>query len=751
MPASTVKHLSAQELLKILHPQGLGQTLKSFQIRPQQQQMMHNIVDAYNHSQISLIEAGTGTGKTIAYLLPALFWAIRHKERTIVSTHTIALQEQLIHKDIPLLAKALGLEVKAVLVKGMNNYLCLRKLLETEEDSFSSTQERQEVEKIALWANQTREGSRSDMPFMPSQASWEKVNAESDTCSNIHCPHYNKCYFFKARREMQDAQILVVNHHMLFADLVCRAETDNYRDLSILPIYDRIIIDEAHHIEEIATEYFSSKVSRLDVIRTLGKLASESQDKDSNKIVGKLPLILQKIRDHYKNAMDSTIRSIVTRLAIDLPGFRRDLHKEQGDLFQLFASLIQSMQPSSRENVQHQFPSDVKFRLLPEHYQHAAWKEKILPQIQKLTKAAHTYIQAIYSVHEDIKNIRNEKFLEELKGTLHDIEAFANRLEKMFISLHHFVSTNLDKESVRWIETQQFHTLTNIHLVNTELDIASSLVNALFTKFSTVVLCSATLTTNRSFEFMRNRLGLTHAYIRDRIITENLYDSPFDYQQQSLLVIPTDMPAPTESTFINAAAERIWETLQTCRGNAFVLFTSYTMLKQCYDILAKRLEEKRFSVFKQGDDQRSSLLNGFKAADYAVLFGTDSFWEGIDIAGENLRCVIIVKLPFKVPTEPIIQARTEAITAQGGNAFQDYAVPNAIVKFKQGCGRLIRTHTDRGCIVCLDNRLVSKEYGTLFLNSLPNCRRVFGTASQIQDEMKNFYHKTYHLVKKNGA
>ncbi len=277
---------------------------------------------------------------------------------------------------------------------------------------------------------------------------------------------------------------------------------------------------------------------------------------------------------------------------------------------------------------------------------------------------------------------------------------------------------------MRWIENQPLKTLLNVHLVDADLDVSKALANFLFSQFPTIILCSATLTTNQQFHFIRQRLGLHAKLLPQRTVTEHIYDSPFDYYKQAILAVPTDMPPPTHASFNQIAYENVWKAIEVSHGQTFVLFTSYTMLQDCYKALAKRLEAHRYPAFKQGDESRQELLNKFKKTKRAVLFGTDSFWEGVDVIGDALRCVIIVKLPFKVPIEPIIQARTEAIIDRGGDPFFEFAVPHAIVKFKQGFGRLIRHKWDRGCIVCLDTRLVTKGYGKLFLNSLPQSQKL---------------------------
>ncbi len=344
--------------------------------------------------------------------------------------------------------------------------------------------------------------------------------------------------------------------------------------------------------------------------------------------------------------------------------------------------------------------------------------------------------------------MNHERLQEQTKSIRLDIQAFAMRLEEAISFLAQFLSSWQDVSKVRWIETQVMRTLVNVHLVIADLDVSQALVDFLFSKFATIVLCSATLATNRRFAFIRQRLGLVEERLPQREVTEHAYDSPFDYQKQALLIVPTDMPPPNHAEFPALAYENVWQAIQASQGQAFVLFTSYQMLQQCYEVLAKRLEEGRYPVFKQGEEQRRKLLDKFKETGRAVLFGTDSFWEGVDVMGDALRCVIIVKLPFRVPSEPIIQARTELVMAQGGNPFLDYAVPHATMKFKQGFGRLIRHKWDRGCVVCLDTRLATKGYGRLFLNSLPPCEKVFANGACVWPKMREFYRRTYHFVKR---
>lgn len=323
------------------------------------------------------------------------------------------------------------------------------------------------------------------------------------------------------------------------------------------------------------------------------------------------------------------------------------------------------------------------------------------------------------------------------------------RMDKSIQQLNDFFFGKRDPLKVSWIESQPLKTFHNVQLVNADLDVSKALVDFLFSKFPTIVLCSATLTSNQHFQYIRQRLGLHPQLLPQRIVTEHIYDSPFDYLKQALLAVPADMPPPSHADFNAIAFENIWKAIEASRGQVFVLFTSYAMLKECYEILAKRLEEHRYPVFKQGDANRRFLLAQFKTTPRSVLFGTDSFWEGVDVIGDALRCVIIVKLPFKVPSEPIFQARTEAIAHRGGNSFYEFSVPQAVVKFKQGFGRLIRHKWDRGCIICLDTRLIQKGYGKMFLNSLPSCDTAFMNGERLWPKIEEFYRRTYHFVKQS--
>lgn len=727
--------LDEESILPILRPEGsLSRCIQGFEPREQQQRMLSNIVDAYNQNKIALIEAGTGTGKSMAYLIPSIIWSIKRGEKTLVSTNTIALQEQLIFKDIPLAIKAIGTSIKAVLVKGMGNYICLRKLQDSRYEKPGLPDiEAEELDKIEAWAEKTLDGSISDLPFTPSYNGWDRVSAESDTCNRRECHHYQNCHFIRARRQAEEAQILITNHSMLFADLAFRAEEHEHSE-GLIPDYQRVILDEAHNIEDTATEFFANKVSHLHMLRTLRRLSADKN--------GKLALLRIKIDELFRKQRSPEVDHLITRLTIDLAAKPHELSVLITDTFQIFKEFIESFKPNDEEE-----KGNAKFRILPRHFLHPEWIKRVVPHTKMLIDSIKQYTSAIHHFQMDLMEIDHPKIAEHTEGTRFEINALANRLEQAAIILQNFTSEECPKTHVRWVEVQQMKTMTNLHLVDADLDVAKILAESLFKKFPTTVLCSATLATNKSFEFMKKRLGMTEELLSGKITTENIYSSPFDYQKQALLVIPTDIPPPNDPQFLEVVCERIWESIQASRGNAFLLFTSYSMLQTCYEKLSKRLLDNRYHLLKQGEASRQTLLSRFKDKDYSILFGTSSFWEGVDVPGDALRCVVIVKLPFKVPSEPLIQARTELIKAEGGDPFMDYSVPLAIVKFKQGFGRLIRNKKDRGCIVCLDSRLVTKGYGRLFLNSLPQCQQLFALGKDILEPMKEFYKKTYYMTR----
>jgi ATP-dependent DNA helicase DinG len=741
-----MNYLKKEELLALLASDGpLADKLPGFEVREEQRRMICDIIEAFNTNAVALIEAGTGTGKSLAYLLPSVLWALRSGERTVISTNTINLQEQLLNKDIPLLREVLGCEINAVLAKGMGNYLCLRKHEEAmEELQLLDVYEAEQLQRIDEWRSATTDGTRSTLPIVPNAPLWERVMAESDTCGGQSCPHYKDCYFFKARTQAADAHIIIANHHLLFADLAARAESDNYKDPCILPAYQRIVLDEAHHIEDTATQFFADQASLVHCMRLLQRLGAEGREGSA----GRVPALKTKFAEHFGKSGKPEIDSIYQRLEIDLPAQRKQVMTDISTVFRLFGQY--AMQRIERPD----FGSDpaksgTKLRLRKENFGDSLWQESVVPQVKALIERTNAYTLGLKAVREDIEDLDDESFSAHTQGLRSDLRALANRLETLGMALHQFSLAEPTSKQVRWVERTPLKHLTNVQVVNANLDITQALDDCLFSRFPSVVLCSATLSTNRDFQFVKKRFGLLPESLRGKPLIERLYHSPFNYEKQALLAMPTDLPAPNAADFNQKAAEAIWRLIQCSRGHAFVLFTSYGSLRQVWQELEGRFQGSYLRPMKQGDANRRELLEAFRNTEHAVLFGTDSFWEGVDVAGEALRSVIIVKLPFKVPTEPVIEARTEMISEGGGHPFMDYALPNAIVKFKQGFGRLIRHRRDRGCVVCLDTRLHSKGYGRQFLNSLPPLPQVRGSVDEVAEAMNQFYRRSYHLVAKH--
>ncbi len=720
------KKLDPEMLLNILKPgKEVSKQLNNYEFRRGQLKMTENIIDGFNKNKIEIIEAGTGIGKTLAYLIPAVYWSIENEEKCVISTNTINLQEQIINKDIPFLQKVLDVQFKASLIKGRNNYICLRKV-ETEEREMPTLlvpEEKEELKILIDWAMETASGDKSELTFVPNFETWEKLCCESDTCIRMKCKYYEKCFLLKSRREAATSNLLIINHHLLFADLYIRSKLGQFSDVAVLPPYSRIIIDEAHHTEEVATDYFSLEVSRGGIIRNLGRVYSERKTGESK---GLLSTLRTKLILKNKGILKKDISKIISKIEEVLIPQKNELSSQTEDIFFLISKLVNNNAFS--ENKKRRIKEDVK--------NSAIWKEKIIPEI-------YTFYKSLKTFSKDLKKLKES--LEQLPGELHDefedrmielkarqgrIEDLIDRIKKIFISD--------EPDRVKWIETEKLTYTDRIAVISAPLNISSDLKTTLYKHFKTIILTSATLTVNNSFEFLKSRIGLNRE--APNRYCELIIPSSFDFQKQAMIGIPLDLPLPDESGFIENANKIIYRSLSLSKGRAFILFTSYKMLNDSHQKLEEPLVKNLNIVsLKQGDYARTRLLDHFRKDISSVLFGTSSFWEGVDVEGSSLESIIIVKLPFRVPTEPIIEARTEDIEKKGGNSFTEYSLPLAVIKFKQGFGRLIRRKTDRGFILILDKRVIEKFYGKFFLNSLPRCKTVSGTTNNVFKELNKFY------------
>ncbi len=724
------KTLDPAELAALLGPDSaVARVLPQFEVRPQQADMMGAVARAFNAEGIAVIEAPTGVGKTLAYLAPAIVWAVRNGERVVVSTRTINLQEQIMFKDIPLLQGCLGIKFHAVLVKGRNNYLCWRRFTRalSEASLFEDNADQAALKRLDEWAQKTQEGSRSDLPFIPPRELWSQICSESDTCRPMNCSYAKKCFIGKARREIAKADILVVNHHMLFSDLAVKRELGNFNALAVLPAYRRLIFDEAHSIEDSATEYFGMEATRMGALALIGRFIRMERAHER----GLLPFLKLKL-------MKETLNSP---------------YKEIDDIFLLIENELMPHLASAREGLQAAFDAirsitaercgqigrEIKWRLTPEALKDPALRDVhqvyVLPVVQELRECAKWCAQ----LHERVRKLESPPdyageppFLTELM----QLSAYQNRLERLASNLAEGISESLEPNTVRWIEIDA-HDRRTVRVVRCPLEVGGDLAGWVYGNLKTIVMTSATLAVRQRFDFLFHRIGLDSMAGRS---TETLaLPTPFDYQEQALLCIPTELSDPGSSTFLDDSEEYIREALAITRGHAFVLFTSFHALEHAYQQLEGEIRRWGVTLLKQGEAARTQLLERFRRDTSSVLFATDSFWEGVDVAGEALQCVILPRLPFRVPTEPILEARAEAIDAAGGNSFMEYVVPQAVIKFRQGFGRLIRRRSDRGSILVLDRRVVTKHYGRIFLESLPGLRIIKGPRDGVMEALRQFH------------
>ena len=605
----------------------LSEKLEGYESRPSQMRMAEIVADALEGGTHAIIEAGTGTGKTLAYLAPALM----HGRRLLVSTGTKALQDQIFYKDIPLLEGILDRPIRAAYLKGRSNYLCKLKLHTFQEEGLFTPLELDNFSQIAEWATQTETGDRGELPTISDDDElWSRLDARRDRCLGTKCEEFESCFLTLVRRKAMESDIVVVNHHLFFADLAIReAEM-----AQILPDYTAVIFDEAHELEDIATGYFGFHVSNYRIQELL---------------------------------FDT--RSLAEETEVPIEGEASALGRASDHFFGRFLLLRDGRHP------------------LPE-------------------------LDGIDDLIDELLDLRRAcKQQLDLGGEWGNL---ARRAGEISNELEIFKDGNPDNY-VSWLDRRG----RGVFLEACPIDVSPLLKEALFDKVPTCILTSATLTVGASTDYIQRRLGLEHAR-GETLSTE------FDFQQQAALYVPASLPDYRNPGYLPRAAEEIRKILEVSDGRAFVLFTSYQQLDACYKILKDDLP---YPTLKQGRTSRSRLLEQFRRKPNAVLFATSSFWQGIDVKGEALSCVIIDKLPFQVPSDPLVAARIREIEQEGGNPFSDYQVPAAILRLKQGFGRLIRARTDRGILAILDSRLRTRGYGRLFLASLPD----YTVVEQVED------------------
>lgn len=668
-----------REVFEVALPRAMG---RQHEARGQQLEMALSVARLLNDGGVLMAEAGTGTGKSLAYLVPSILWAQANDSKVVISTYTRTLQGQLMTEDLPMARRA-GLSFEAALLKGRSNYLCRRKLQDALNDPFGDLAW---LERLERFAARAEEGSLQDLGEAVPEEVWERVESDSDHTLRVRCPHYNQCFFYGSRRRAASAHLLVVNHALLLADLSVKAKSDGD---GLLPRFGRVIFDEAHHLEDAATSATAGLFSALSVSRAVAPLLRRRGDR---------PGSLERLRERLVQQEPS------------LDARTRDAERE-------LAALREAVAPALDTSADAILDGDPARRVTPAVEDTPRWRVEAEPRLSRLAEQLRRARGRLESLQEQCANL---EIPPEHAQPVLDLRRAVRRLGDLNDQLRLFLEH--DEARCRWVERSERR--MEVRLRQAPVEVGELLQSVLFSVIEGVGLTSATLTVAGRFEHARGRLGLGE----DTVVVS--FPSPFSYREQAILGLPRDLPHPDAPEWFDRVAEVTVDLLRASGGGAFVLCTSYALLTALGDHVEAEIGDAH-PVLIQGRRDRWQLLSRFQESEASVLFGADSFWEGVSVRGRALRLVIIPRLPFRVPTEPIAQARYELIASRGLDPFRAYALPEAILKLRQGFGRLVRSRSDTGAVVILDRRVHEMWYGRLFLSSLPDARRVVGPARAV--------------------
>jgi DNA polymerase-3 subunit epsilon/ATP-dependent DNA helicase DinG len=699
-PAAAPRPLDIDELAAMLEESGLfSQKLPNFEHRPQQVAMLRRVAEALNGGENLMIEAGTGTGKSIAYLLPAAYWAVLNGQRVLISTHTINLQDQLLTKDIPDLQQILPIDFKAVALKGRTNYVCPQRVRQFQERLSTghgpgAAQAVPELElrvlaRVLVWLTTTLTGDRQEV-FLPTAAEnavWNELCSDPDLCPAERCRKEN-CFFQRARQAAESAHLIVVNHALLLADVAAENR--------VLPEYHYLIIDEAHHLEDSVTQQLSFEADQRSLERMLSGLSESSAGRRHMGLLNGVSLSCRKVPEAAQAALQERLAA-----GHDTVGQAR---RAVSELFNAVSAFVDDH--AAQGNSQY----DRRLRLTPAVRRQPAW-DGIEVAWDNLSVGLGNLSHILNHVRQGLERLTETHTVSDFEGTWRELTSSLNQVETTHLQMKSIFERKGQgsDNAVTWVEINANTQVISLHAA--PLHVGELVRRHLFDAKQAVVLTSATLFTEQSSDFLRERLGAQE-------ISEAAVGSPFDYRSATLLYLPKDIPLPNQPEYQRALEVALIDLVRAMQGRTLVLFTAYSHLKNTARAIQERLAQDEILVLEQGGGgSRAQLLERFKTTERCVLLGTRSFWEGIDVVGEKLSCVAIVKLPFSVPDDPVFAARSE--TYEDG--FSQYSLPEAILRFRQGFGRLIRTRTDRGVVVCFDKRLLSKQYGEAFIRSLPRC------------------------------